>query len=39
MTDFILPIFPLVSEYVTEYLALHILLHSLGEGHWVGQIA
>lgn len=40
MRDFLLPIFPLISEYnVTEFLAPYILSHSLGQGHWVGQIA
>lgn len=32
--------FRLISEYnVTESLAPYILSHSLGQGHWVGQIA
>lgn len=32
--------FPLISEYnATEFLAPCILYHSLGQGHWVGQIA
>ena len=40
MTDFLLPIFLLISEYnVTEFLAPHILSHSSGQEHWVGQIA
>lgn len=34
MRDFLLPIFPLISEYnVTEFLAPYILSHSLGQGH------